>query len=85
MIMQMAASNSLLQMIADDNKRGRVLSFYIVALLGVAPFGSLLAGYLASHIGARTTVAIAGLLTAVCSVGFHLYLPKLHRAIVHLS
>ncbi|MEO0097763.1 MAG: MFS transporter [candidate division WOR-3 bacterium] len=52
MILNMTGSNTLLQTIIEDDKRGRVMSFYTMAFIGIAPFGSLLAGTLASIIGA---------------------------------
>lgn len=61
MVTQMAATNTLLQLIADDDKRGRVISFYIVSFNGVSPFGSLLYGWLASIIGVSFTVLAGGL------------------------
>lgn len=76
-IVQMVAANSLLQVIAEDGKRGRVLSFYIVSLLGLAPFGNLLAGYLGSHLGAPTTVAFTGLATLVSGLVFASQVSKL--------
>jgi len=60
MMVQMAASNTILQTIVDDDKRGRVMSFYVMALMGMAPFGSLFAGSLASHVGAPNTLIIGG-------------------------
>jgi MFS family permease len=62
MMIQMAASNTILQTIVQDDKRGRVMSFYSMAFLGMAPFGSLLAGALASRVGAPRTVMISGIL-----------------------
>jgi MFS family permease len=47
MMVQMAASNTILQTIVEEDKRGRVMSFYSMAFLGMAPFGSLFAGLLA--------------------------------------
>jgi MFS family permease len=64
MIVEMASSNTILQTITDDNKRGRVMSFYVMAFAGMAPFGSLLAGSMASKIGAPNTLLIGG----VCCV-----------------
>ncbi len=63
-MVQMASSNTLLQTLVDDDKRGRVMSFYSTAFVGSAPFGSLLAGAIAQHLGAPRTLAIgaAGLL-----------------------
>ncbi len=81
MMVEMAASNTILQTIVDENKRGRVMSFYTMAFLGMAPLGSLFAGALASAIGARYTVMIGG---GACMLGallFALKLPQL-RALV---
>ena len=47
MMMQAAASNTILQTITDDDKRGRVMGFYSMSIMGTAPFGSLIAGGLA--------------------------------------
>ena len=66
MMTQMAASNTILQTIVQDDKRGRVMSFYSMAFLGMAPFGSLLAGALAHRIGAPRTVMISG---TICIAG----------------
>jgi MFS family permease len=74
MIVHMASSNTILQTIVDEDKRGRIMSFYAMAFMGMAPFGSLLAGSLASKIGAPTTLTISGL---ACVVGSLLFLTKL--------
>ncbi len=66
MITHMAASNTILQTVVEDRWRGRVMSFYTAAIVGTAPFGSLLAGSLAHAIGAPRTVVLGG---AVCVVG----------------
>jgi MFS family permease len=66
MMQQMAASNTIIQTIVEDDKRGRVMSFYAMAFVGMAPFGSLLAGVLARAIGAPFTVMLSG---ACCVVG----------------
>jgi MFS family permease len=66
MIVQMASSNTLVQAMVPDKLRGRVMSVYSMMFLGMAPFGSLLAGALAERIGAPTTVATGG---AVCMAG----------------
>lgn len=50
MMLQSAASNTILQTITDDDKRGRVMSFYTMAVMGTAPFGSLLSGAMASAV-----------------------------------
>jgi MFS family permease len=61
MITQMAGSNTVLQTIVEEDKRGRVMSFYTMAFRGMVPFGSLLAGSLASAIGAPHTLLIGGI------------------------
>lgn len=59
-MVSMASCNTILQTIVDDDKRGRVMSFYTAAFLGAAPFGALLAGFLADHIGTTLTLAAGG-------------------------
>jgi MFS family permease len=66
MMIQMAASNTIVQTLVDEDKRGRVMSFYTMALVGTTPFGSLFAGVLAEHLGAPRTLMIGG---AVCVAG----------------
>jgi MFS family permease len=55
-----ASVNMQLQSVVDDRFRGRVISLYVMSFLGLAPFGGLWAGFLASHIGATTTLALGG-------------------------
>jgi MFS family permease len=84
MMVQMASSNTALQTIVDDDKRGRVMAFYGMAFMGVAPFGSLLAGGLANMLGAPNTILLGG---ATCILGASLFasqLPKF-RAMVHAT
>ena len=81
MMVQMAASNTFLQTIVDEDKRGRVMSFYAMAFFGTVPFGSLMAGTLAATIGVPNTIAMGG---AACVVGgllFHRELPRLKRLV----
>jgi MFS family permease len=82
MMIQMAASNTILQTIVQDDKRGRVMSFYSMAFLGMAPFGSLLAGELAHQIGAPRTVVVSGSLCILGAGWFASHLPAM-RAVVH--
>jgi MFS family permease len=81
MMVQMASANTILQTIVDDDKRGRVMSFYSMAFIGMAPFGSLLAGAVASEIGAPYTVMIGGMLCLIGPAVFAGRLPTL-RAMV---
>lgn len=81
MIVQMAASNTILQTIVDEDKRGRIMSFYAMAFMGMTPFGSLLAGYLASKIGAPNTLLIGGV-TCLFGAGiFAAKLPELRKIV----
>ena len=60
MMQGLTASNTIIQTIVPEDKRGRVMSYYTVAFVGMAPFGSLMAGALAHAIGAPWTVVISG-------------------------
>jgi len=82
MMVAIASSNTILQTIVEDDKRGRVMSFYTMALMGMAPFGSLLAGGLASEIGASHTLMISGVLCLLGSLVFASQLSAL-RARIH--
>ena len=82
MMMQMAASNTVLQTIVDDNKRGRVMSFYNMSFFGMAPLGSLMAGSLASELGTPVTVMIGGISCIIGALLFLWRLPSM-RALVH--
>jgi MFS family permease len=67
----------ILQTIVDDDKRGRVMSLYTAAFLGVSPFGALAAGTLADLIGPRTTLTLGG----VCCAAAALVLARQRHAI----
>jgi len=81
MMRQMAGSNTLLQTIVEDEKRGRVMSFYAMAFAGMSPFGSLLAGVVAEKFGAPATVIASGILCIAGAGLFARQLPRL-RAVV---
>ena len=70
MMQVIASGNTILQTIVDEDKRGRVMSFYTLAFIGAAPIGSLLAGALANQIGAVPTVIVCGLLCIIASLWF---------------
>jgi len=69
-MVQMASSNTVIQTIVDDEKRGRVMSFYTMAFLGTVPFGSLIAGSLSARIGAPNTLILGG---CCCLIGAALF------------
>ena len=81
MMVQTASSNTILQTIVDDDKRGRVMSFYSLAFMGMVPLGSLIAGGLASLVGVQWTVIIGGTSCILGSIKFARKLPVL-RALV---
>jgi MFS family permease len=72
-MMHTAATNTLLQLHTDDDKRGRVMSFYTVCLQGMMPFGSLVAGTLADWVGGAWAMVAMGL---ICLVGALLHRGK---------
>jgi MFS family permease len=81
MMVLMASTNTVIQTITDEEKRGRVMSFYTMAFLGTAPFGSLLAGWLSTRIGAPYTVSLSGVLCLATAGWFSVELPEI-RALV---
>lgn len=81
MMQQMAASNTILQTIVDDDKRGRVMSLYSMSFMGMAPFGSLFAGWLANRIGAPRTVVVSGTLCLFGAAWFIASLPTIRKAV----
>jgi MFS family permease len=66
MMLLMAASNTFLQTVVEEDKRGRVLSLYTMAYIGTAPLGSLLLGVTAQRLGAPVTIAMGA---AICLAG----------------
>ena len=81
MIMQTTACNTILQTIVDDDKRGRVMSFYTMAFMGTAPLGSLYAGVMASRIGVPNTLIIGGVSCIIGAVLFARKLPEIKTMI----
>lgn len=75
----MAATNTILQMIVDDDKRGRVMSFYTMSFMGTVPLGSLLAGSLVHLIGAPATVISGGVCCIAGALVFAARLKNLRR------
>jgi MFS family permease len=81
MMVQMAASNTMLQTIVDEDKRGRIMSLFAMAFFGTAPIGSLVAGALASRIGAQGTIGAGGLVCVAGAIFFFRALPEIRRTI----
>ena len=82
MMLHTASSNTILQTIVDEDKRGRVMSFYTMAIMGTAPFGSLMAGGLAKIIGTPYTILAGGIACVAGAIFFFRKLPEL-KNIVH--
>ncbi|MGD1106216.1 MAG: MFS transporter [Terracidiphilus sp.] len=95
MMQGMAASNTIIQTLVDEDKRGRVMSYYTMAFMGMATFGSLLAGTLAHEIppqpmwfvggavlaGAQWTVILNGVVVVLGAAWFMTRLPALRRVV----
>jgi MFS family permease len=75
MMQGLAASNTVIQTLVPEDKRGRVMSYYTMAFVGMAPFGSLLAGVLAHKFGAPHTVMMTGAACVLASLWFTTQLP----------
>lgn len=81
MIVQMTSSNTILQSIVEEDKRGRVMSIYATAFIGMVPLGNLFAGTLASFIGAPNTLIISGTACIIGSLLFALKLPEIRKKV----
>lgn len=79
MMVQMAATNTLMQIMAPDRLRARVMAVYTMTLLGMAPIGGLIAGALAHTLGAPLTLSIGGGLCVLAALAFLRYLPTLRK------
>jgi MFS family permease len=79
MMVEMAASNTLIQAMVPDHLRGRVMAVYSMMFMGMAPIGALVAGSLAHSLGAPRTVLLGGAVCIVGAVVFALRLPKLRE------
>jgi MFS family permease len=80
-ILQIASSNTVLQTIIEDDKRGRIMSLWAMAFIGIVPIGNLFAGVLASRIGAPNTLIIGGSFCILGSLLFAKQLPTLRRLV----
>ncbi|MFZ4483892.1 MAG: MFS transporter [Chthoniobacterales bacterium] len=80
LMIQLAASNTILQTIVEDERRGRVMSFYMMAVIGMAPFGSLIMGSLSEQVGASLTISLGGALCVGAAVWFFTGLEELRAA-----
>jgi MFS family permease len=94
MLMSFASANTLIQTLTDDHMRGRVMSFFTMAFVGMAPWGNLIAALgakalgagvpdirQAEYIGAARMLTIAGSVVIVAGIIFAMALPGLRRLI----
>ena len=81
MMTVMTSCNTMLQTVVAEDKRGRVMSFYAMAFQGMTPFGNLLAGSLANHIGAPRAVMVGGACCVCASVFFAAHLGAIRKAL----
>ena len=79
MMQGLTTSNTILQTLVDEKMRGRVMSYYTMAFVGMAPFGSLLAGAMAHAIGAPRTVIVSGIACMIGGLWFWSRLSRIRR------
>lgn len=80
-MLQITSSNTFLQTIVDDDKRGRLMSLYTMSFLGMLPLGNLVAGFLANRIGTPNTLMIDGIVCIIGATLFYRKIPVLKQAI----
>ncbi|MBL1203259.1 MAG: MFS transporter [Nostoc sp. GBBB01] len=78
-ILQITSSNMIIQTLVAEDKRGRVMSFYALAMVGMMPFGNLLAGTLADNFGATNALIVCGSMSILGSLWFSTQLPAVSR------
>lgn len=83
LMLHSVCSNTLLQTVVADNKRGRIMSFYTMANMGITPFGNLLAGVFANDWGAGPTIFVCGVCCLLGSAIFARQAKKAKNALPH--
>jgi MFS family permease len=81
MMLHTASSNTILQTIVEEDKRGRLMSIYSMAIMGTSPFGSLMAGGLAKILGVPGTIFAGGVVCIIGAVIFYIKLPDLEKLV----
>ena len=82
MMLFMACGNTIIQTVVEDDKRGRVMSFFTFSLLGLSPFGGLLMGAAAQRFGIKLDLFFQGIL---CLLGSFWFLRKAGHVNAHIS
>jgi MFS family permease len=83
LMLQLSASNAVIQILVRDDLRGRVFSFFTLAMFGAGPFGSLLMGYTGEHFGLNYTFMVSGLMCIVGSFYFYKKVKTINQALQH--
>jgi MFS family permease len=81
MVIAFASGNTLLQTIVEDDKRGRIMSLFGTAIMGMAPFGSLMAGAVADRFGPIVALIVFGSMALVVGGAMALSLASIRRKI----
>ena len=76
-VLTMASSNTIVQSIVEEHRRGRVMSIFTMAFTGTMPLGNLLAGWIAGRAGASVTLIISSIVCMAVAVVFYVRLPRL--------
>ena len=79
--LQVSCSNTVIQTLVEDSKRGRVMSFYALSLVGMIPLSKLWAGSLATHVGAPNALIVSALICCLGSLLFIQQLPQITKSI----
>jgi MFS family permease len=79
-VLMMAGSNTVLQAIVEEDKRGRVMALFTMAVMGSMPFGNLLIGWIAKVINAQVALCISGAVVFIVAIAFFRQLPKIREA-----
>lgn len=77
----LATSNTLLQSLVEDDKRGRVMSFFNMATAGLTPLGGMLYGFVAEHTSLTATIAGSGVICLAAGIVYEQYRPKVRAAV----
>ena len=87
MFMTGATCNTILQTVVDEEKRSRVMSYYTMFFIGIAPIGHYLAGWLAEHVGAPLTFMVGGAISLVTGLVFFAQMPtfRSHLRLVYVG
>ena len=86
MFMTGATCNTIIQTVVEEEKRSRVMSYYTMFFIGVAPIGHYVSGWVAEHIGAPMTFVVLGCITLAAGLAFWLQMPtfRAHLRVVYV-